>query len=403
MDSETRDMSSSQNDNNSLSQPTNVVVTSSNLSQVNLTLPVDYNKISDLKTYVMQLSNEQSSEVNRYKYITGEAIWAIEFNLISKGIKEDHREWSNDVFFSHLLTIYNKNAESPSLTEESFIQKFKEVKMKFDVLEGVNSLTSYSIQLKTLLNNMNSFKVKFTSDNERSTVDSLLKNFPKFPKYYTRLRDKILAMGRPSTIETFITNLAIQAGLMVACYQEVREGGAEIRFPQGSGNLDKGIRLDNKKRKHADLAPSPTISKLPNISLKCDGCGGKNHIRADCLFNTHPDYNIDTSCDWATSDKGKAWKQQRGLERLTWHVDSLDGTFKGRSNPSYTVNNGRSGSSGPKILGNRKNFQKRKNRESLLNITISNNIDHANTLLPTIITFNNVDKHIESLIDTGAF
>ena len=157
----------------------------------------------------MQLSNEQSSEVNRYKYITGEAIWAIEFNLISKGIKEDHREWSNEVYFSHLLTIYNKNAESPSLTEESFIQKFKEVKKKFDVLEGVNSLTSYSIQLKTLLNNMNSFKVKFTSDNERSTVDSLLKNFPKFPKYYTRLRDKILAMGRPSTIETFITNLAI--------------------------------------------------------------------------------------------------------------------------------------------------------------------------------------------------
>lgn len=180
MDSETRDMSSSQNDNNSLSQPTNVVVTSSNLSQVNLTLPVDYNKISDLKTYVMQLSNEQSSEVNRYKYITGEAIWAIEFNLISKGIKKDHREWSKDVFFSHLLTIYNKNAESPSLTEESFIQKFKEVKMKFDVLEGVNSLTSYSIQLKTLLNNMNSFKVKFTSDNERSTVDSLLKKFQSF-------------------------------------------------------------------------------------------------------------------------------------------------------------------------------------------------------------------------------
>ena len=62
----------------------------------------------------------------------------------------------------------------------------------------------------------------------------------------------------------------------------------------------------NKKRKHSDLAPPPTISKLPNISLKCDGCGGKNHIRADCLFNTHPDYNIDTSCNWATSDKGKA-------------------------------------------------------------------------------------------------
>jgi hypothetical protein len=141
MDSDSRDISSSQTDSTPPTQLTNVVVTSSNLSQVNLTVPVDYNKISDLRTYVMQLSNEHSSDVNRYKYITGEAVWAIEFNLLSKGIRDDHREWSNDVFFSHLLTIYNKNAESPSLTEESFIQKFKEVKMKFDVLECVNSLT----------------------------------------------------------------------------------------------------------------------------------------------------------------------------------------------------------------------------------------------------------------------
>ena len=57
-------------------------------------------------------------------------------------------------------------------------------------------------------------------------------------------------------------------------------------------------------------------------------------MRADCLYNTHPDYNIDISCDWARSDKNKAWKQQRGLERLDRHVDSLDGTFKGRANPA---------------------------------------------------------------------
>jgi hypothetical protein len=249
---------------------------------------------------------------------------------------------------------------------------------------------------------MNSFKVKFTNDNERSTVDSLLKHFPKFPKYYTRLRDKILAMGRPSTIEIYITNLAIQAGVMVACYQEVREGGAEIRFPQSGGNLDKGPRLDNKKRKYGNDLILPASSKMTISSMKCDGCGGKNHVRADCLFNTHPDYNIDTSCDWATSDKGKAWKQQRGLERLAWHVDSLDGTFKGKSNPSHTLNTGRSGASGPKTLGIKKSFSHKKNRESLLNITLSNPTDHTNTLLPTVIMINHVDKRVESLIDTGA-
>jgi len=64
MDCDAREVLSSQTDSTPQTQLTNVVVTCSNLSQINLTVPVDYNKISDLRTYVVQSSNEHSSDVN---------------------------------------------------------------------------------------------------------------------------------------------------------------------------------------------------------------------------------------------------------------------------------------------------------------------------------------------------
>lgn len=199
------------------------LVTGTSLTQVTLNYPVSFESILDLQTYIIQLSNETGNEVNRYNYIRDDALFSIEFILDSAKINTNHREWTNDIFFSHLKNLYSNNSSNTGITEESFIQKFKNVKMNFNLKLGIHSLTNYVNQLRTLINNMNSFKVLFTNDNEKTTIEGIINNIPKHPQFYVQLKNKILNMGKPLTITQYIKNLAQAAGNIISHFDEVEQ------------------------------------------------------------------------------------------------------------------------------------------------------------------------------------
>ena len=117
---------------------------------------------------ISKLGNDLQSSVHRYQYIREDAFDAVEFILDSANIvdSEDPRTWSDNKFFSYLLTLYEKSKHPVSLTEESFIERFKEEKLVFDISRGPDSLTSYASVLKDLSRKMQSFDILFTGDND---------------------------------------------------------------------------------------------------------------------------------------------------------------------------------------------------------------------------------------------
>jgi len=55
------------------------------------------------------------------------------------------------------MNLNSNKSSNTGISEVAFIQKFKEGKMNFKLKEGIHSLNSYVNQLRTLINNMNSF------------------------------------------------------------------------------------------------------------------------------------------------------------------------------------------------------------------------------------------------------
>lgn len=383
------------------------VVTGTSLTQVTLSYPVTYDGILNLQTYIIQLSNETKTDIDRYNYIRDDALFNIEFILFSAKIKADHRDWTNDIFFSHLKNLYSNKSTNTGISEEAFIQKFKEVKMNFNLKEGIHSLNSYVNQLRTLINNMNSFKVYFTNNNEKSTIEGIIDNIPKNP-LHLRLKNKILTMGKPSSITVYIKNLADAAGNIISHFDEVEQCGISVRNIS-IHDVDKKDKLNNNNYSNNKRKFNTDINKSNNnnnsVTNYCDGCGGNNHSRLICRFKNHPDFNKDTTISWINSEKGKAWKNIRGLDRLAWHVDSIDGTVKGKPRVTDNTNSKRP-------INTNKNH-KRQKREYCYIISNENtnfinynnddnNSNYVNSLIPTEIIYNNQNKLIETLLDTGS-
>jgi len=101
--------------------------------------------------------------------------------------------------------------------------------MNFNLKQGVRYLTNYVNQLSTLVINISSFKVHFTNDNEKTTIEGIINNISKNPMIYLQLKNKILNMGTPITISQYIRNLAHAAGNIVSHFDEVAQCGISVR------------------------------------------------------------------------------------------------------------------------------------------------------------------------------
>ena len=88
----------------------------STLTKINLSPPVDAIKLAELRGYLIKLSNDCSTNVDRYNYIREDALDAIEFMLNSSDVADSaqHRTWSDKRFFTYLSTLYQPPAKYPS-------------------------------------------------------------------------------------------------------------------------------------------------------------------------------------------------------------------------------------------------------------------------------------------------
>jgi hypothetical protein len=96
-------------------------------------------------------------------------------------------------------------------------------------------------------------------------------------------------------------------------------------------NSSQGHRDQDNKRKERSWVDNSKNSKRASGDTKsgggkgagkgdshpklCYGCGRDNHLRDECFFDKHPDFNENGS--WADSTKGKKYKSA-GLDCLAW-------------------------------------------------------------------------------------
>jgi len=87
-----------------------------------------------------------------------------------------------------LLTLYEKSKHPISLTEESFIERFKEKELVFDISRGPDLFTSYDSVLKDLYHKVLSYEISFTGDDEEKLIESILDRLPTHDGLHHRLR-----------------------------------------------------------------------------------------------------------------------------------------------------------------------------------------------------------------------
>ena len=105
---------------------------------------------------------------------------------------------------------------------------------------------------------------------------------------------------------------------------------------------ETGEEFEDEEGRKSSPVSSESAVKSDSSSKKtnCYGCGGVNHKKADCRLKKHPGYN-DTSENWKSSDKGKAYLKNCKSDKLIigktpagkkcdW--DSSYGKKKGESN-----------------------------------------------------------------------
>ena len=391
---------------------------SHSLTQITLTSPVDYRKLAELQSYLLKLGNDLQSSVNRYQYIREDALDAVEFMLDSANIvdSEDHRTWSDNKFFSYLLTLYEKSKHPISLTEESFIERFKEEKLVFDISRGPDSLTSYASVLKDLSRKMLSFDISFTGDNEEKLIASILDRLPKHDALYQRLRTKLVAGGQPKTLRAFLSALAKAAGILSSIYLDAHSLGMEFKNPSSTSSASshltkRRVDVSNSGSSRAKK-PKPQSGSQPSAETQslqpCGGCGHKGHGRDTCRYVSHPDYNTNTSVPFLQSSKGIAWKEARHLDHLSRTVDSLDGTFK--ADPPQFKKSAKApkdqseGSHGRWPRGAKgKKFPNRQGEPLVLTSEVDKDVyNDQSPYINAIVYINDFSKHVCVLLDTGA-
>jgi len=193
----------------------------STLTQINLSPPVDAIKLAELRGYLIKLSNDCFTNVDRYNYIREDALDAIKFMLKSSDIADSaqHRTWSDERFFTYLSTLYQPSAKSVFFTLKSVLERFRETKMDFDVTKGVESLSNYASILKDLHPKMISFDLKFKGGVEEKLISSILDKWPR-TTINTRLKSELLlvADGQPKSVTEYLRALGKAASLVSTTY-----------------------------------------------------------------------------------------------------------------------------------------------------------------------------------------
>ena len=381
----------------------------STLTQINLSPPVDAIKLAELRGYLIKLSNDCSTNVDRYNYIREDALDAIEFMLNSSDIADSaqHRTWSDERFFTYLSTLYQPSAKSVSFTLESFLERFRETKMDFDVTKGVESLSNYASILKDLHRKMISFDLKFEGEVEEKLISSILDKWPR-TTINTRLKSKLLlvANGQPKSVTEYLGALGKAASLLSTTYWDAHSMGMEFKTPperaaphahKRRGDVSSHDSSSRKKKHTTSSRPSSTDVPSPSI---CGGCGHSGHSREECRYASHPDFNHDVTATFIQSTKGKAWKATHNLDHLSRNADSLDGSLKAL--PPRQPKGGRSGRGGSHAsLG--RGGRGGAHRGELVAVTHSRAVISDTPLIDALISVGDTSRHVTALLDTCAF
>ena len=361
--------------------------------------------------------------LNRYNYIHKDAVWSIldHFYSIELPFDPDDPCWeklTDEVYLSHLEKALVTDMPVGPNTIDTFTQTLRDLRFNFNPLNYLESIQPYTSKIRDVMSQMQMLKIAFSAEAEANLVKEMVDNFPK-TKVGNKFKNELIKGVFPKKLLDLLHRIPTLAGKINTTVRSLEELGFVIYFPSGNKkkhNLEKEVN-NNKKRQKTEENPKKSKYSSETAHDICESCGNRGHTFENCNFRKkeppHPDCNLDKAIPWLQSSNYKAWHDKHNLQALSWAVDSLDGSFKGKPRSDFDVNH-KHPTKKPRDK-NSKDYQSKKNKydhkqsESFMltveqnhNIITNTNNEYMYSLIPSYAVFCCSSLPVETILDTGA-